>query len=176
MKRINLILVAATVVAGLGVSSAAQQRSKSRREMSPDQVVSDLYRQHKKRSPFFQRTNRALLDKYFEKQLADLIWKDARTSKGEVGALDGDPLFNAQDMDIRKFVVHPADYAASYGPPQPPNKLPPRTRATVTVTFENLGQAHSVYFEMSRSRAGWKIWDIRYDDHTQLSVILKGNH
>ncbi len=144
--------------------------------MSPEQVVSDLYRQHKKRSPFFQRTNRALLDKYFERELADLIWKDARTSKDEVGVIDGDPLFNAQEMDIKKFVVHPADYTASYGPYQPRNKLPLRHRASVTVTFKNLGQEHEVYFEMSYSSAGWRIGDIRYDDHTQLRLLLEGKH
>ena len=40
--------------------------------MSPEQVVADLYRQHKKKSPFFQNKSRLLVDRYFEKTLADL--------------------------------------------------------------------------------------------------------
>jgi Protein of unknown function (DUF3828) len=174
MNKIGLLLTTVLLVAALCAPAAAARRS--RKQIGPTQVVIDLYRQHKKRSPFFQKTNRALLDKYFEKNLADLIWKDAQGPSDEVGALDGDPLFNAQDMDIKNFVVHPADYMASYGPALPGGKMPPRNRATVEVTFDNLGQPHTVYFEMSLSRVGWRIWEIRYDDHTQLSQILAGSH
>jgi hypothetical protein len=166
--------MAALVMLAISVSSPAQQREKTI-QMSPERLVSDLYRQHKKRSPFFQRTNRALLDKYFQKNLADLIWKDALTSGDEVGALDGDPLFNAQDMDIKHFVVHPAAYPAASGPNRS-RPLPPPSQASVEVTFENLGQKHSVNFEMNRSRAGWKIADIHYDDSTRLRAILEGTH
>ena len=178
MKVISFILIAAILVAGNSVSSQAQRKAKPWKQMSPEEVVTNLYRQHKRQSPFFQTTNRALLDRYFEKEFADLIWKDAVTSKGEVGAIDGDPLFNAQDMDIKKFVVHPADYTASYGPypAKPLNKLPAPTKASVEVTFENIGEKHSLDFEMSRSPSGWKIWDIRYDDSTQLRMILEGQH
>src|SRR5436190_22536078 len=66
-------------------------------------IVSNLYAA--KTSPFSQTKNRALVDKYFTKELADMIWKDAITSKGEVGAIDGDPLYNAQDMKIRNLVI-----------------------------------------------------------------------
>ena len=178
MKILKMLLAAALVFAGIGVSAQAQRKANPRKTMSPEQLVSDLYRQHKRQSPFFQTTNRALLDKYFEKEFADLIWKDALTSKGEVGAIDGDPLFNAQEMDIKKFVVHPADYTASYGPypSKPLNKLPAPTKGNVIVTFENQGEAHDVDFEMSRSPSGWKIWDIRYDDSRQLREILEGKH
>jgi IS5 family transposase len=178
MKTLYSILIALMVVASMGSSASAQQRSKAIKQMSPEEVVTDLYRQHKKQSPFFQTMNRALLDKYFEKEFADLIWKDAMTSKSEVGVIDGDPLFNAQDMDIKKFVVHPADYTASYGayPSKPRYKLPAPTKASVAVTFENFGQEHSVDFEMSYFPTGWKIWDIRYDDSTQLRMLLEGKH
>ena len=102
-----------------------------------------------------------MLDKYFAKELADLIWKDAtRPNQDEVGALDGDPLFNAQDMKITKFVLQPAKYEGS-------------DVATVTANFENFGEAHSVIFEMNKSKAGWKIRDIRYDDGSRLSNIFK---
>ena len=72
--------------------------------VTPEAMVADLYKQHDaKKSPFFQTKNRALVDKYFTKTLADLIWKDATTAKGEVGAIDGDPLYNAQDIEIKNF-------------------------------------------------------------------------
>src|SRR6185295_15587198 len=101
------LLMSAIIVSALGISAEAQRQTSFRR-MSPEQLVSDLYRQHKQRSPFFQRRSRALLDRYFTRELADLIWRDARSSGDEVGALDGDPLFNAQDMEITKFAIQKA--------------------------------------------------------------------
>jgi len=97
MKTIKLLIITGLIVVSSGIVSQAQRQT-SARKMSPEQLVSDLYRQHKQRSPFFQTRSRALLDKYFTRELAGLIWQDARSSGDEVGALDGDPLFNAQDM------------------------------------------------------------------------------
>jgi Protein of unknown function (DUF3828) len=167
MKKLSLILVAAFIVSGVSVASSAQRRARTGR-MSPEQLVSDLYRQHKHHSPFFQTRSRGLLDRYFAKQLADLIWQDARSAGNEVGALDGDPLFNAQDMKIRKFVVHPAYY------PRADSRERAPASAAVAVTFENFGQPHTITFELSRSAVGWKIADIRYDDGATLERILKG--
>ena len=70
-------------------------------QSSPEALVSDLYKQ--KNSPFFQTKDHGLVNKYFADRLAQLIWKDAVTSKGEVGALEADPLYDAQDFDIKKF-------------------------------------------------------------------------
>src|SRR4051812_48719899 len=68
---------------------------------TPEALVTELYQAQKnKRGPFFQRRSRALVDKYFVKTLADLIWKDAHGPKDEVGVIDGDPLYDAQDMEI----------------------------------------------------------------------------
>jgi hypothetical protein len=168
MKKMNLVLLVALVVGGLAIPIVGQSRPGAGRQLSPEKLVSDLYRQHKRQSPFFQTRKRALLDRYFEKQLADLIWKDALDSKGEVGALDGDPLFNAQELEIRKFVVHPASYPHADSPKPTPQA------ALVAVTFENLGQPHTITFELSRSPVGWRIADIRYDDGATLRRILRG--
>ena len=132
---------------------------------APDALVSSLYAAQKaKRSPFFQTKSRALVDKYFSKDLADLIWKDAVTSQksGEVGAIDGDPLFNAQDMKITAFVIGKPEYdkAAS-------------DKATVAVTFRNFGKPDKVSFLLQQDAAkNWKIADIRYKDGTSLKGIL----
>src|ERR1041385_5040665 len=81
------------------------------RHLSPDALVRDLYTAHThKRSPFFQTRSRALLYKYFVKSLADLIWTDQKNSKGEVGVIDGDPLYDAQDMQIKKFAIGKPSY------------------------------------------------------------------
>jgi len=92
-------------------TATAAQPAATPKATTPRALVVDLYRQHnRKHSPFFQRRNRALLEKYFTKHLADMLWKDAKRSKGEVGALDGDPLYNAQDMEIKDFAIGKTKY------------------------------------------------------------------
>jgi hypothetical protein len=136
------------------------QRATSNR-LSPNALVADLYRVHnQKRSPFFQTRSRALLYKYFEKDLADMIWKDAVHSKGEVGAIDGDPLYNAQDMDIKKFAIGKPSYGDG--------------KARVNVTFENFGQKKTIVFILINGRTGWRINDLDYSDGDTLRGYLKG--
>ena len=130
--------------------------------MSPNALVADLYKVHQqKRSPFFQTRSRALLYKYFTKSLADMIWKDAIKSKGEVGAIDGDPLYDAQDMQIRNFLIKKARYEEG--------------RALVDVTFENLGQKQTIMFILINGRTGWRIHDIVYSEGRTLGSELKEN-
>jgi hypothetical protein len=156
MKTIKVMFLAAILVAGSSISSQAQRQS---RQMSPEQLVRDLYRQHKQRSPFFQVRSRTLLDRYFTRNLTDLLWQDARSSGDEVGALDGDPLFNAQDMEITNFAIQKANISAG--------------TANVPVTFENFGAKHQIVFRLVSQRTGWKISDLIYDDGWSLSQVLK---
>jgi hypothetical protein len=129
--------------------------------LSPNALVADLYRVHNaKHSPFFQTRSRALLYKYFAESLADMIWKDAVTAKGEVGALDGDPLYDAQDTEIKKFAI---------GKPRYENG-----QAKVSVTFENFGKPRSFVFTLVNGRTGWKINDIEYGEGRSLRGYLKG--
>jgi len=123
-------------------------------------VVADLYKQHDaKKSPFFQTKSRALVDKYFTKPLADLIWKDANDSSGEVGAIDADPLYSAQDIEIKNFAVGKADVKGE--------------TATVPVTFTNYGQKQTVTFALNQVNAAWKIDDIKYSSSDSLMRWLK---
>jgi hypothetical protein len=139
-----ILFAAGLLIVACSVQSAQTLSS------SPDGLVKDLYRVHnQKHSPFFQTRSRALLDKYFSKSLADLIWKDARTSKGEVGVIDGDPLYDAQDMEIKKFAIGKAVSESA-------------TKAKVPVTFENLGEKKTITFGLSKGAAGWRIDDIDY--------------
>ncbi len=98
--------------------------------------------------------------KYFQKDLADMIWTDAVKSKGEVGALDGDPLYDAQDMEIKKFAIAAPVYANG--------------RARVNVTFENFNQPKSFVFTLVNGRAGWRISNIEYGEGLSLRGYLKG--
>src|SRR5688500_11189497 len=95
MKLIKVLAISAliTTYASTGLAAPA-------RKLLPDAVVASLYKQHKKRSPFFQTLSRALLDQFFEKDLADLIWKDAVTSKREEGALYYPPSYNAPSSSL----------------------------------------------------------------------------
>ena len=128
--------------------------------LSPDALVADLYRVHNhKHSPFFQTRSRALLYKYFEKDLADMLWKDAVKSKGEVGAIDGDPLYDAQDMEIKKFAIAKPGFADG--------------KATVKVTFENFKEPKSFVFTLVNGRTGWRISNIEYGEGRSLRGYLK---
>lgn len=164
MKFVNpilstaLLFVAATALSTFPGTAYGQAGSM---RLSPNALVADLYRVHDhKHSPFFQTKNRALLDKYFEKSLADMIWKDAVSSKGEVGALDGDPLYDAQDMEIKKFAIGKPSFADG--------------KAKVNVTFTNFGQPKTFVFTLVNGRIGWRISEIEYGEGRSLRGYLKG--
>ena len=126
----------------------------------PEALVKTLYEQHGlKQSPFFQTTNRELVDRYFEKTLADLIWNDAVASKGEVGALDSDPLYAAQDTDIKNLVVRSAVVDGG--------------NARVAVTFDNFGAQEEIIYSLAAAGESWMITDITYGDGRTLRSILR---
>lgn len=65
-------------------------------DLSPKDVVAQLYQAHRsKHDPLDETT---LLGRYFVPTLLPLYLRDQREAKGEVGRLDGDPLYNAQDF------------------------------------------------------------------------------
>jgi hypothetical protein len=155
LKRIVPVVLALGLICS---AAAGQRRAKSNMRWTPEQAVDALYKQHKRQSPFFQTRSRALVDRYFDKELADLIWNIPNTP-GEVGPLDGDPLYNAQDMEIRDFVIHKAKVTGA--------------TATVLVTFTNLAKKQEVKFLLASRKSGWKITNIKYDDGTDLIGIIK---
>jgi len=157
-RKLVLLFAALLLITPIALAQSAQ---------TPDALVRDLYAAHKNRrtDPFFQTKSRARLDKYFAKDLADLILKDAAESakKNEVGALDGDPLYNAQDMKITAFRVKPPSYGEGN-----------RDLADVPVTFKNFGKAQTVLVRVERdSHKAWKITDILYPDNDATSSSLR---
>lgn len=130
----------------------------------PDAIVKDLYAAHKAESgPFFQTKSRALVDKYFTKEFADLIWKDAVAAQGEVGAIGFDPLYNAQDTEITGFKIGKPIYGEGN-----------LDVADVPVTFKNMGQDETILFRLERnSQKIWRIGDIHYPSNPASSSSLK---
>jgi hypothetical protein len=160
MDKLKLVFLAFALVLCLTVVPSNRAQSTAITRLAPDSLVADLYKVHKqKHSPFFQTRSRALLYKYFEKTLADLIWKDAVHSKKEVGAIDGDPLYDAQDMKIKKFEIH--------------KPVQENGKAKVNVTFENLGEKKTIVFLLVNGTTGWRISDIDYGEGRTLVSELK---
>ena len=127
-------------------------------EPSPKDVVAQIYQAH--RSKHDPLNEPQLLSHYFDAELVKLYLKDRREAKGEVGRLDGDPLYNAQDTEITDFSISA-----------------PRTtgrETQVTVRFKNIGKPARVEYVLGRTAEGWRISDIRYDDGSSLKKILKG--
>lgn len=126
---------------------------------TPEALVAALYKAHDNgKSPFFQTADKAALNKYFTKELANLIWKDAKDSDGEVGVLGFDPLYDAQDTDIKNFAVQKAKIDGG--------------KATVQTTFVNFEEKVQITFSLLQEGENWKISDIRYQaGHTLLKLF-----
>ena len=160
MKSAKLIVFVALLAFGASLSSIVRGQSRVSNRRSPDALVRNLYWEHNhKRSPFFQTRSRALLYKYFERSLADMIWKDAVRSKGEVGAIDGDPLYDAQDTEIKEFAISKPKYEDM--------------KARVDVSFENFGKKKTIVFVLVNGKTGWRISNIDYGENETLLKWLR---
>ncbi|MBV9958162.1 MAG: DUF3828 domain-containing protein [Acidobacteria bacterium] len=151
--RLKIVLLIALVL----MLSSPGFGQRKRREITPNIVVKNLYAAYKAgSSPFFQTKNRALVDKYFSKKLADLIWKDAVAARGEVGAIDFDPLYGSQDPQITGFVIMDTGWGGD-------SKYGGADEAVVQVTFKDNGQERMVSYQFKQGRdKSWKIYDIHY--------------
>lgn len=127
-------------------------------DQSPKDVVAALYKAHGSKHDPLEKTE--LLSRYFDPELVKLYLRDQREAKGEVGRLDGDPLYNAQETQITDFSIS-----------APTSK---ENTSSVTVRFKNIGKATRVEYVLSRTANGWRIADIRYDDGSSLKKILQG--
>ena len=133
-------------------------------ELSAHDLVAQLYQAHRSKHDPLDETQS--LGPYFDNALLKLYLNDKREAKGEVGRLDGDPLYNAQDIEIKNFSVSAPETSAG------PSRTGVQTR--VTVRFTNIGKATRVIYVLTRTADGWRISDIRYDDGSSLKKILQG--
>lgn len=126
-------------------------------ELLAHDLVAQLYQAHRSKHDPLNETQ--LLGRYFDAALLKLYLNDKREAKGEVGRLEGDPLYNAQDIEVKNFSVSAPETTAG------------ETR--VTVRFTNIGKPTSVIYVLTRTADGWRISDIRYDDGSSLKEILQ---
>lgn len=97
----------------------------------------------------------------FSPALLDLMRREAaQTPKGEVGALEGDPICNCQDYEIRGVTI----VATMAGP----------GRATVIASFRNHGQPQSVGLDLVWSQERWRVDDVHARDMLSLVKLLEG--
>jgi Protein of unknown function (DUF3828) len=157
MRTISFSIIPLLLILGSDFSLAAQRVQPTN---SPDRVIRELYRVHNNgKGGVFEAKGKKYIYKFFDQKLADLIWKDiTETPEGEVGNLDFDPLFNAQDTGITSFQI---------GKP-----LMKGGEATVLVSFRNFGQRTRVKFEMHKGREGWRIKNVIYGEKSDLVKIL----
>lgn len=155
--------------------SGKPEAGKIRRTLTPDAVVKNFYATHDAgRSPFFQSKNRALVDRYFTKELADLIWKDALCQKKNGGICNLD--FNVpyatnggDRQDASQFKIGKPEYGEGN-----------RELADVPVTFklfntkENPSETITILYRLEQSKTKtWKISDIYFPANEQSSSSLK---
>ncbi len=156
----NLTTVASTMPAENKAQTTATPPAENKAQTTdtaPDALLKDLYKTHEKDSgAIVQGKNRAILDKYFDKNLADLIWKDMTTNKEEVGVIDFDIFYNAQDADVKNLVV---------GTPKIDGD-----KASAVVTFENFKEKNTLTYSLIKEKGAWKISDI---DYGQGNTLLK---
>jgi Protein of unknown function (DUF3828) len=127
---------------------------------SPTKVVTDLYSAHSgKADPLQYPASKKLLGAYFEKRLLSLFLKDQSESKGEIGKLDFDPLYAAQDFEIKDFSVVMVTQQ--------------KDSAEIAASFKNMGTSEKIVFLLSNTAQGWRISDIKYSDGRTLTGILK---
>jgi hypothetical protein len=165
--KLKIVLLAAILLA-FGSTGAAQRRTKP---VDPHVIVKNLYAAQKAGSgPFFQTKNRALVDKYFRRDLADLIWKDAVAANGEVGAIGFDPLYGSQDPQITEFVIMDTGWGGD-------SKFGSDDQAVVQVTFKDSGKERMVSYQFNQGRhKTWKIFDVHYrgdEPEVRLATVLK---
>ena len=157
MRTMSFSLIPLLVISATLFSHAAQ---KIRPTNSPDSVVRELYRVHNNgRGHVFEAKGKKYIYKFFDQTLADLIWKEITgTPEGEVGNLDFDPLYNAQDTKITNFLI---------GKP-----VVQGDTSTVLVSFHNFDQRMTVNFEMIKAKDGWKIKNVLYGGNSDLVKML----
>jgi hypothetical protein len=161
--KIKIVLLMALYLAFSSIGFA-QSTAKA---ITPDVIVKRLYATQKAGSgPFFQTKNRAVIDKYFRKDLADLIWKDAVAANGEVGAIEFDPLYGSQDPQITDFTIMKTGWGGD-------SKFGPADEAVVQVTFKDSGKERMVSFQFKQGKdRKWKIYDIHYrDDASEVKLV-----
>lgn len=162
-------VIAAVFVFNASLPSFARAQSNFTK-IAPDALIANLYRAQTK---VFQPRSRTLLDKYFEKKLADLIWKELLRwqSSGDSDVEDFDYVlynFGYGEGTVTKFAVGKPTYQdrkaqvnVSYDVVYAPPAVAKRS-----VSKEN------IIFLLTEGETGWRISDLKYDGGTKSLVEI----
>lgn len=176
--KIKIILLAVCLLT-FGSANFAQTKKARAAVNTPDGIVRNFYATHDAgKSPFFQTKNRALVDKYFMKELADLIWKDALCQEKEGGICNLD--FNVpyatnggDRQDASQFKIGAPEYGEGN-----------RQLADVPVSFklfaaqDKAAKTITILYRVEQGKDKiWKISDIffpgaEYESSDSLTKIL----
>ncbi|HQU85474.1 MAG TPA: DUF3828 domain-containing protein [Pyrinomonadaceae bacterium] len=126
---------------------------------TPEELLKELYAIHtmdlkNEQDRIVNAKSRRNLDKFFDKNLADLIWKDMTTVREGVGVIDFDIFYNTQDPQITNLTVGKAQINGE--------------KATVQVNFKNANTKEKVTYLLVKENAKWKIRDIKYGGNESL--------
>ena len=170
-------LIAAALLLGASLCFVVRAQSTPTKQIVPDALVANLYRQAGagvyvdgrkgaagSTDRVFQARSRTLLDKYFEKSLADLIWKALLRwkSSGDSEIEDFDYVlfnFGYGEGTITKFAIGKPSYQSQ--------------KAQVDVSYDvvyappavSKRSVHkeTIIFLLAAGETGWKVSDIKYD-------------
>ena len=125
-----------------------------------DRLVRALYFEHNKtENPLRETKDRTLVDQYFAKPTAELIWNDAQKSNGKVNRSKINLLYDAPDAAVKKTWVLPAVVGGS--------------RAIVYVTFENQAKPQEIKVDLQQIAGRWRITEMTYPDGKQLTRLVR---
>ena len=126
---------------------------------SAEQFLRGLYAQYKphgKPVAFVYPDAKGIADP----ALMALLKHDRDASKGEVGAMDSDPVCNCQDWTAIKVVsVHVT--------------MPAKDAAAAEIVFSDNGEVEKIHFALVWTSGGWRIHDIGAKDEPSLVGYLR---
>ena len=127
----------------------------------PESVVQDLYKNYTwnvRKANAIQNEPKEVLSKYFDKNLASLLFKNHECQVREQGIcnIDTDILYAAQDFEITDFRI----CAMS-------------ADNMVSVRFKNMGVPQVVKFKLSSTAAGWRVSNICYTWDTGNASLVE---
>ncbi len=172
--KIKIALFAVCLLT-FGSINFAQTKKRATTIIAPDAVVKNLYTAHDAdKGPFFQTKNRALVDRFFAKELANLIWKDAlcQVKNGGICNLDFNVPYatNGGDRaDASQFKIGKPEYGEGN-----------RQIADVPVSFKLFAAQDknaatiTVLYRLEQDKTkNWKIGDIFFPGNEETSSSLK---
>lgn len=129
----------------------------------PAAFVRSLYEadQRGAADPVYGVRSKESLQRTFDGEIVDLIWRDLVDAMGEVGRMDGHYLYDAQDNEIRNLQIKTIENDGR--------------RAMVRATFDISAEKRTIEFLLANTKNGWRITNIEYADGKSYLEILNSD-